>query len=246
MALTGVASADITTITPLSGGTWTLDPSTQIFLNDGVLSAGTYLHWTVGTATYELSSTMGCISASDTLSFSFDATNNGTGNSILTLALIGSSNAIVAGHGSYDKPGDAVQVALTTNTTANGYGFAATNADDDIELTAAATLAGAMPTGGVTTTISGVIAWDGDSYALTLSSSAITDTLTYDLGLTSIEVSKLMVTLEGGDNGNDGADWDKTPTMSNLSVTGKVIPEPTTATLSLLALAGLAARRRRK
>ena len=35
-------------------------------------------------------------------------------------------------------------------------------------------------------------------------------------------------------------------TVSGISVTGQVVPEPTTATLSLLALAGLAARRRRK
>ena len=36
------------------------------------------------------------------------------------------------------------------------------------------------------------------------------------------------------------------PGLSNASITIKSIPEPTTATLSLLALAGLAARRRRK
>ena len=34
--------------------------------------------------------------------------------------------------------------------------------------------------------------------------------------------------------------------MSNFSLNGELIPEPTTATLSLLALAGLAARRRRR
>ena len=38
--------------------------------------------------------------------------------------------------------------------------------------------------------------------------------------------------------------WNKA--LSDSEVSGLVIPEPTTATLSLLALAGLAARRRRK
>ena len=53
-----------------------------------------------------------------------------------------------------------------------------------------------------------------------------------------------MVTIEGGGAPtNNDNNW-KTATMSNLTVA--IVPEPATATLSLLALAGLAARRRRK
>ena len=44
----------------------------------------------------------------------------------------------------------------------------------------------------------------------------------------------------GGKNGNNA-----NVTVYGASLT-KIVPEPTTATLSLLALAGLAARRRRK
>lgn len=180
----------------------------------------------------------------DTLSFTFDTTNNGTDNSCLTLALIGSTNAIVLGHGSYNTPGDAVQVAVTSSVSvAGGYVFAPSTPTDDLTLTAGATLNAAMPANGATSTISGTISWDGDSYAL--GSSATNATLTYDLGITTLDVSKIMVTIEGGgapDN-NDNS-W-KTPTMSNLRISTPAVPEPTTATLSLLALAGLAARRRK-
>ncbi len=254
LTLAGMASAYTTTVNPLTLGGWTLDPNnaTKLSLVDGVLSSTSGLHWDVGTATQSITSTLGyatdyfaCTTETDTLTFSFDVTNNGTGNSCLTLALIGKENVIVVGHGTYDKPGDAVQIAVTNNTTASGYLMASTEAiTGAANLTAGATLAGAMPTGGNTSTISGSIAWDGDSYTLTVSSSAITETTTYDLGLSSIDVSALMITLEGGDNG--GQDWDETPSVTNLTITGNVIPEPATATLSLLALAGLAARRRRK
>jgi len=40
--------------------------------------------------------------------------------------------------------------------------------------------------------------------------------------------------------------WDGTPTGAEITEANKAVPEPTTATLSLLALCGLAARRRRK
>ncbi len=43
-----------------------------------------------------------------------------------------------------------------------------------------------------------------------------------------------------------GTAWDTKSYVNGISVKAEIIPEPTTATLSLLALAGLAARRRRK
>ncbi len=250
LALTGVAAAG--TITPISdttSGAWSTHGT--IVVNDGTISS-TYPNWQVDAATYTLGESL-VYADTDTLSFSFDATNNGTGNSCLTLALIGSSNAIVLGHGSYDKPADQIQVAVTNNVSvAGGYVFANTNAGDDLTLTAADTLNAAMPASGATSTISGSISWDGNSWLLKLASSATASTLTYDLGITTLDVSKIMVTIEGGgapDHANDA--W-KTPTMSNLSIStpapavAPAVPEPTTATLSLLALAGLAARRRRK
>ena len=63
----------------------------------------------------------------------------------------------------------------------------------------------------------------------------------------SIEIGNMLI---GGHVGNNyGADpksaWNMDVTVSSLTMY-KLVPEPTTATLSLLALAGLAARRRRK
>lgn len=246
MALAGVASANTSfTYIPVYEqylGSWSYHGTATI--TDGIIQT-TNTNWQVDAATYTLAETHTYTTA-DTLNFSFDATNNGTGNGALTLAIIGTSNAIVLGHGSYDKPADQIQVAVTDNVSVTGgYVFANTNPGDDLTLTAGATLDGGMPANGVTSTISGSIAWDGDSFALTLGSSAVEGTLSYDLGITTLDVTKLMVTIEGGASPTNGsADW-QTPTMSNLTITSPV-PEPATATLSLLALAGLAARRRRK
>ena len=247
MALAGVAAADTSvSYTPISDttlGSWSYHGTATI--TDSIIQT-TYTNWQVDTATYTLTETQTYTTA-DMLSFSFDATNNGTGNSALTLAIIGTSNAIVLGHGTYDKPADQIQVAVTDNVSVTGgYVFAYTNPGDDLTLTAGATLAGGMPANGATSTISGSIAWDGDSFALTLGSSAVEGTLSYDLGITKLDVTKLMVTIEGGASPTNGNTAWQTPTMSNLTITTSPIPEPTTATLSLLALAGLAARRRRK
>lgn len=235
MALAGVSCADTLV---LDDASWKTTGTATV--NNGTLSTG-YTNWLVDTAYYTLGKTIS-YTQEDSLNFSFDATNNGTGNSILTLALIGTENAIVVGHGTYDKPADQLQAAVTNNLTADGYVFANTNPGDDVQLTAGATLDGGMPANGATTSISGSIAWDGDSYALTLKSSATESVMNYDLGLTTLDLTKIMVTLEGGDGAATTGGW-AMASMSNLSIT---IPEPTTATLSLLALAGLAARRRRK
>ena len=55
----------------------------------------------------------------------------------------------------------------------------------------------------------------------------------------SFVLDKISVATAGNNNS-----WQSQPSYSNMLL--KVVPEPTTATLSLLALAGLAARRRRK
>ena len=79
-------------------------------------------------------------------------------------------------------------------------------------------------------------AWSLGVVSLTLSQNLL------DLGYTvkSGKVSGLD-DLKAGEFGIGQAGWD-----SPIIVYGKAIPEPATATLSLLALAGLAARRRRK
>ena len=128
---------------------------------DGVLSGNP--NWQVDPSFYTLSSALD-LNDGDIFTFSFDATNYGTANGMLTLAFVGTKNAVVVGHGTYDKPGDELQIGLTDNLTAQGYGFGTTNPTDDAQLTALTTLSGGMPTGGKTSTISGSIAWDGDSF----------------------------------------------------------------------------------
>ena len=241
MALAGVSFAG-TSITPLTDTTpdaWKHSNNNAIV--GGVLSGNP--NWQVDPSFYALSSVLS-LNEGDIFTFSFDATNYGTANGMLTLTFVGTENAVVVGHGTYDKPGDQLQIGLTNNLTAQGYGFANTNPTDDAQLTALKTLDGGMPTGGKTSTISGSIAWDGDSYAITLGSSAVAGTVSHDLGITKFDVTKLVVTIEGGSSPTDDRDAWKTATMSNLTI--GVVPEPTTATLSLLALAGLAARRRRR
>ncbi|MGF0069114.1 PEP-CTERM sorting domain-containing protein [Candidatus Spyradosoma sp. SGI.093] len=235
-------AVEISPLTDSQTGTW-VHANNNAIDGNGVLSGDP--NWQVDCSTYTLATSL-TISVDEILNFSFDATNNGTGNSCLTLALIGSSNAIVVGHGTYDKPGDELQVAVTDNTGAQGYVFANTNAKDDVQLTAGATLSSAMPTGGAISTISGQIKWDGDSWSLTTTSTAVDSSLNYDLGITSLEVSKLVVTIEGGHGPDDASDEWKTPTMSNLKIS--VIPEPSTFGLlaGLGALALVASRRRRR
>lgn len=242
----GCAFANAVEIFPLTdskNGTW--EHANNNAIVDGVLSGNP--NWQVDCSKYTLATSL-TIRVDEILNFSFNATNYGTGNSCLTLALIGTESAVVIGHGTYDKPGDQVQVAVTDNLTAEGYVFANTNPGDDKQLTAVdgATWDGAMPTGGKTSTINGQIKWDGDSWELTATSSAVTTSLTYDLGITSLDLTKLVVTIEGGSSPTDGRDAWKTPTMSNLKIS--VIPEPSTfgllAGLGALALVGTRRRRR--
>lgn len=83
-------------------------------------------------------------------------------------------------------------------------------------------------------TLAGIIAWDGDSYNMNLSMGDVK--VDWDLGA-SFNLQKVGFWGDGA-NGTDNVVW------SNLKISA--VPEPTTATLSLLALAGLAVRRRRK
>lgn len=241
MGATGVGIAsEITPLTDFTSGSWT--HSNKNAINEGVLSGNP--NWQVDPSTFTLNNVL-TVGQGDSLTFSFEATNYGTGNSCLTLALIGSTSTIVIGHGTYDTPADEIQVAVTDNTTAQGYVFANSNPEDDITLTAGATLSGAMPASGATSTISGQITWDGDSWLLTAKSSATTSSLSYDLGVTSLDVSKLMVTIEGGGApDNSSAAW-KTPTMSNLKIA--VVPEPSAFGLlaGVGALALVMSRRKR-
>ncbi len=99
---------------------------------------------------------------------------------------------------------------------------------------------------------------------ITFSSDAQTESWTCNMGM-GYQLSKLVITFDSpvtlaaaGETGNaldfsitaahyDGSDKGSYPGLYAIEVAGsQAVPEPATATLSLLALAGLAARRRRK
>ena len=196
--------------------------------------------WYADAATYRFQNIL-TLGSGERLDFTFDV-NRKVANSVQTITFVGTTQAVVIGHADYDQNTN-LDVGISNNvadalTGAGAHGYILLRGGNqgfiDI-INAEATLAGGMPEG--TSTISGSVSWDGDSYALTLSSSAVNgvdSSLTYDLGST-FDIRDLVFTFDGKG----------TPTVvSNLKM--EIVPEPATATLSLLALAGLAARRRRK
>lgn len=197
--------------------------------------------WYADAATYRFQNIL-TLGSGERLDFTFDV-NRKVSESVQTITFVGTTQAVVIGHANYANDtnlvvGISTNVAnATTGAGAHGYILGSGGNQGFIEsgINAGATLTGGMPEG--TSTISGSVSWDGDSYALTLSSSAVNgvdSSLTYDLG-TTFNIRDLVFTFDGK----------ASPTVvSNLKM--EIVPEPATATLSLLALAGLAARRRRK
>lgn len=189
------------------------------------------------------------------LTFSFtinrptiDETTNGVtvtkSLSSATVAFVGSEKAIVMGHdesgftSAYSKlqVGTSSNVAdATTGVGAHGYLFA--NAYGAVaSVTSSASLDGGVPFG--TSTISGSISWVDDQFVLTMSSSEVQEgEITYELG-ENVDLRDIVISMN--------ATTSTKPTISNLRMEIASVPEPATATLSLLALAGLASRRRRK
>lgn len=157
-----------------------------------------------------------------------------------TLALIGTDQTIVVGE-DYDNNKMLYGVTDTLSDSVV-YGFGSwssagyTKLDTEDITTTSVDKATATPI-----TISGVSSFDSGSntYSLTLTFGASSYTIT---GLVNLNVTALSFS---GDGTNGTTEPPKTNvTFSALSLTGAT-PEAATATLSLLALAGPVARRRR-
>ena len=191
--------------------------------------------WGRGCAIYTFATPISLTNATDTLTFSFDLTQTDA-DVLSSVALVGDSQTIVMGsHYNWES----LQYGLISKGTDDGAdmtysagastwtNYYAANADygQRYDLIAVDT---SNPV-----TISGEIAYANDQYVLTLTTGSVTKTL--NLG-DSVQVNQISIALDGPSN--------KFPAVSKLTITAPV-PEPATATLSLLALAGLAARRRR-
>lgn len=240
LALSGIVSAAPLTMSLLTSdgdnyGAWT---------GSGTVDkvAGTYVPaatWEGCIATYTLNESILLSKPQDTLSFSYEFVNSASGNCALTVSLVGENKVLGTGKGveGWYQGAQALYFDLGENKT--GFVFANLGVDENVqEITAASTdnITGATPKS-ATATLTGTIAWDVESeqFMLTYTSDKVTTSeLKVALG-TTFDVSKIVITSTGT--------ADTCASLSKLTLT---VPEPTTATLSLLALCGLAARRRRK
>lgn len=199
--------------------------------------------WYGDAATYRFKDVIS-LAQNETLTFSFDFVRTGS-NTAQTIALVGTTQAIVIGHGNYETNGDVnLHVGISNNVAhaetgagAHGYGLGGSmNQGFIANVDIAQTLENGMKV--ATNSISGTIAWDGDSYCLNLiSSSAETDSyLICDLG-TAFDIRDLVFTFDGKD---------APTTISNLMI--QIVPEP--SAFGLFAGVGafllVALRRRRR
>lgn len=240
LALAGVASAETVDLLASSDG-WEFSQSS---LSGGVL-IGTG-HWKSGYAYYTLGTPI-TLSTSDTLELSYTLTFNTTSDVAATVALHSSSDVLAFGAKTYvgssnDAPlcigystaTEAIEANAITFAANNGYGYIFTSYTDT-GVTAGITRSSENET--ASHSIREVISWSGDKYVASIyvDGNAVG---TQDLG-TSYTLEKITFASAG-----NTTSYDSRPSVSNMQLA--LIPEPTTATLSLLALAGLAARRRRK
>lgn len=173
--------------------------------------------------------------STDTLSLQYTLTTGQTNDGVMTLALLGSdgTDTIVSGM-TYKTP---IRYALT-GTAANSYNF---GPDVSWGTVLTGTNLNDKTAGKTSYTISYDIKWNAEAgnFELTVGlNNSYTQAI--NMGAENITFSGLVITTDGGHQGPSYV------TFSDLSITTPTVPEPTTATLSLLALAGLAARRRRK
>ncbi len=248
--LAGVAFADTTstTYTPFTSTGWTLerlrngnDGNNPVIANNSITASA---NWTRPVANYSFDTPIALTDVVESITFSFSMSGVSE-NSVATLAFEGT-----------DAAGDRALVMGETYKGTNGgdnhnYAFGTTNANDGKAYLLGAdegwggqsyniparnlTTLGSLD---ATTTFEGSIAWSesDNGFKFTLTQGG-TNAASYLLG-SNYTLSGLTVALDGYANA--------TPTISNLTITANLIPEPTTATLSLLALAGLAVRRRRR
>lgn len=243
LALAGVAGADTVSIAPLTSSEgWSVGHQNTKKSTNAVLDTTaatltlTNADWSRGYGVYTLADAITLTNETDRLTVSFTI-NTTDLNSLVTGTLVGSGKAITLGHGSYNDSGNGgngIQSGISTDTTGVFYNMQTDNTGGVF----------VMPdkkvnnsfTANTPLTLTTTVEWNTTKSQFVASLSYGKTSLTsYDLG-TSYTLDKLVFSLDGN----------STQTVSGVSVSANLVPEPATATLSLLALAGLAARRRRK
>lgn len=140
--------------------------------------------------------------------------------------------AICLGMSTYNG---SINYGTSANVSARAYSFQSAwdNNGDFVQSS------GSLGTIGVseTVTVSGAISWKDGQFVLDLS--ANNETGSIDLG-DNVSINNVLLQLDGPNNVST------VPSISNLSMSAYLVPEPATASLSLLGLAGLAMRRRRR
>ena len=243
MALTGVAAAATSTITmaPLkdvsnTNGTWS-DKTVVDSTNNAFISPEN--GWGGDVYTYTFNTPIELNNAKDTFIFSYDIGNTDTGNFVLTLSFIGTdengTNVVLSsGKGGFsDLPQGTNAAYGEIGEGITGFAFKESSAQGDHihHFGSAGNISGSLPTN-ATTSLTGTVAWNATAQKFQLNFLG----KTVDMG-TSFTATDMVITTIA-DEGTSG-------TLSNISLKATTVPEPTTATLSLLALVGLAARRRR-
>ena len=244
LALAGVAGADTVSIAPLTSSEgWSVGHQNEKKSTNAVLDTTaatltlTNADWSRGYGVYTLADAITLTNETDrlTVSFTINTTNL---NSLVTGTLVGSGKAITLGHGSYNDSGNGgngIQSGISTDTTGVFYNMQTENTGG-VFVTPDKKVNNSF-TENTPLTLTTTVEWNTTKSQFVASLSYGKTSLTsYDLG-TSYTLDKLVFSLDGGDS---------TETVSGVSVSANLVPEPATATLSLLALAGLAARRRRK
>ncbi len=247
---TAVASAATTTYTPLTnaeGWEYGSRNATNFSLNatTGTLSL-TGSNWGQQRAYKTIDAIS--LSAADTLTFSFDLYNNDK-SCAFSVALVGNTQAIVAGTLIYDSTrGKGPSQYAVTSVLPDDFdtGKAPNYTSEQIASADIKTLASTPSYLSDTLTYNATIKWDDttDQFVMDITAGDVTAS-SITLGQT-VDINQIYIS---GD-GNSGS-WGWNLSNFSLAVTtpdvpSGNIPEPATATLSLLALAGLAARRRRK
>lgn len=232
MALAGVAIANPTVLRLDnlldSQAVWTTVNGSANWGTSGQVSVN---GWNVGVFQYTLDAAY-TLDADTSLVFSYDL--HIAHNAALTLTLISEDQAIVTGWGGFDTTH---QVAMgVTDTIAPGFYNFKDTGDKFVTVDVAKVIETSSNYRSYDGTVTGEIKWSEEvsKFVCTLATND-TNAQTIELG-TTFTLNSIVLCASGNAGGTPASN------LSNLSL---FAPEPTTASLSLLALAALAARRKR-